>query len=77
MHLTSYHIPIHSEATKYEKLVNRFHNANELFNGTLNIMHNVVLATNANKNYTYLQAMKQPDAKEFFEAMLIEVEAHE
>ncbi len=40
-------------------------------------MHNAVLATDANKNYTYSQAMKQLDAKKFVEVILIEVEAHE
>ncbi len=76
-HMSSFHSPIHPNATKYEKLVHRFHEANELFDGTINVLHNSVLATDANENYTYSQAMKQDDAKDFIEAMATEVEAHE
>ncbi len=75
-HLSSHYIPIHENATSYEKLVHRFHEANQLYDGTLNVMDNSVFATDANENYTYSKAMKQDDAVEFIKAMLTEVEAH-
>ncbi len=75
--LSAHHIPIHENATKYEKLVHRFHEANKLYDGTLNLINHSVMATNANENYTYHQALKQDDAIKFIKAMSVEVEAHE
>ena len=76
---TSNHIQLHKNATRYEKLVNRFHEANELFDGTCNVINNAILTTegNSNENYTFSQAMKQDDKDKFIEAMQTEVEAHE
>ncbi len=75
-HLSSHYIPIHENATSYEKLVHRFHEANQLYDGTLNVINNSVFATDANENYTFSQAMKQDNAIDFIKAMPTEVEAH-
>ena len=76
-HLSSHHILTHKNAKKYKKLVHQFHEANQLYDGTLNVIKNSVIATDANENYTYLQAMKQDDAVEFIKTMTTEIEAHE
>ena len=75
--ITSPIIAVHNNATQQEKLINRFHEANELFDGTLNVLRNTVLVsdTSTNECYNYSQAMKQQDADEFKLAM--EVDAHE
>ena len=72
------HTPLPNTATNYQRLVHRFHEANELFDGTLNVLHNKILATYISNNevYTYAQAIKQDDAEEFVKAMEVEVEAH-
>ena len=49
------------DATTYDKLINRFHEANELYDGTLNQLKLSVFAIFSNDNYTYLQAMQQTD----------------
>ncbi len=61
------------------KVINRFHQANELFDGTLNQLHVSAYATALadNECYTYRDAMKQPDRADFVRAMVKEVDDHE
>eukprot|EP00956_Cyclotella_meneghiniana_P015821 scaffold24563_cov43-Cyclotella_meneghiniana.AAC.9 len=68
-----------NSASRYERLVHRFHEANELFDGTLNVLHNSVLTTDVSTNevYTYAQVMKLDDVSDFLKAMEDEVLAHE
>ena len=47
------------DATTYDKSINRFHEANELYDGTLNQINLSVLARSFNEKYTYLQSMQQ------------------
>ena len=65
------------DATTYDKLINRFHEANELYDGTLNQLNLSVFATSSNEKYTYPQAMQQTDKDRFIGAMVVEVAAHE
>ena len=60
-------------ATTYDKLINRFHEANELYDRTLNQLNLSVFATSSNENYTYPQAMQQTDKDKFIGAMVVEV----
>ena len=72
-------VPLPPSASRYERLVHRFHEANELFDGTLNVLHNSVLTTDVSTNevYTYAQVMKLDDVSDFLKAMEDEVLAHE
>jgi hypothetical protein len=72
-------IPLPPTAMRYERLVNRFHEVNELFDGSLNVLHNSVLSTDVSTKevYTYSQVMKQDDFADFLEAMSVEIEARE
>ena len=45
------------DATTYDKFINMFHDANDLYGGTLNQLNLSVFATSSNENYTYPQAM--------------------
>ena len=64
-------------STTYDKFINRFHEANELFDGTLNQLNLSVLATYYNRNCTYPQAMQQTYNDKFIGAMVVEVAEHE
>ncbi len=64
-------------ATRYNKLVNQFHEANELFDRTVNVLNYSVFAADSNECCTYSQAMKQDNCDKFIKAMQVEVEAHE
>ena len=64
-------------ATAYDKLINRFHEANELYDGTLNQLNLSVFATSFNDNYTYPKSMQQTDKDKFIGAMVVEMVAHE
>ena len=75
--MTSPTIRLHEDATTYDKLVNRFHEANELFDGSMNVLNCTVLATESNENYTYSQMIQQDDKGDFITAMGTEVTAHE
>ena len=75
--MTSPTIRLHENATTYDKLVNRFHEANELFDGSINALNCTVLATESNENSTYSQVMQQDDKQDFITAMDTEVEAQE
>ena len=59
----------------YDKLINGFHEANELYDGTLNQLNLSVFATSPNGNYTYPQAMQQTYKDKFVGAMAVEVAA--
>ena len=60
-----------------DKFINRFHEANELYDRTLNQLNLSVFATSSNDNYTYPQSMQQTDKDKFISIMLVEVAAHE
>lgn len=77
MHMPSHPLPPNSSFTA--KLVNRFHECNELFDGTLNHIHNYAFATEiaSNEVFTFTQAMRQEDRGEFIKAMMKEVQDHE
>ena len=51
--------------------MNRFHKVNNLYDGTLNEVHNLFYATNisSNESFTFLNEMKQDDNLVFVEAM--------
>eukprot|EP00956_Cyclotella_meneghiniana_P017288 scaffold27981_cov37-Cyclotella_meneghiniana.AAC.19 len=61
------------------RIVNKFHECNELFDGTINHLHNFALATDLSNNevFTLSQAMRQDDRKQFIEATKKEVKDHE
>ena len=61
------HTPLPSTSTNYQRLVHHFHEANDLFDGTWNVIPNTILANDISNNevYTYAQAMKQDGANEF------------
>ena len=63
------------DATTYDKLINRFHEANVLYDGTLNQLNLSVFAISSNDNYTYSQAMQQTDKDKFIGDMVVEVAA--
>ena len=64
-------------ATTYDKLINRFYEANNLYDGTLNQLNSSVFATSSNENYTYPQSMQQTYKDKFIHTMVVEVAAHE
>ena len=51
--------------------MNRFHEVNELYNGTLNEVHHLLYATDisSNESFTFRNAMKQDDELFFVDAM--------
>ena len=78
--LPSYNIA--PDATLAEKMISRFHEVNELYDGTLNAVHTyafsaITLDMSNNEVFTYTKAMQQPDATQFIEAMAKEIEDHE
>ena len=51
---------------------------NGLYDDTINdICHHVKAYTTSNEAYTYKQMLKEDDFKEFFQAMIEEIEVHE
>eukprot|EP00956_Cyclotella_meneghiniana_P008617 scaffold11745_cov39-Cyclotella_meneghiniana.AAC.1 len=80
--LTSVEMPSHplpDEPSLTAKFINKFHECNELFDGTINHIHNYALATDLSNNevFTYSQAARQSDRQQFIEAMAKEVGDHE
>ena len=63
-------------ATTYDKFINRFHEANEMYDITLKQLNLSVFTTSSNDNYTYLQSMQQNDKYKFTGAAVVEVMAH-
>ena len=69
-------------ATLAECAVCRFHEVNELYDGTLNSIcayafSTLTLDMSNNKVFTYTKAMQQPDASQFIEAMDKEIDDHQ
>ena len=77
--LTMPHHPINKDATFTERCMNRFHEVNELYDGTMNEIHNMMYHTDISSNecFTFKQAMKQDDKLSFVEAMEKEINDHE
>ena len=63
-------------AITYDKLINIFHEANDLYDGKLIQFNLSVFATSSNDNYTYPQTMEKTDKDKFVGAMVVEVVAH-
>ena len=59
--------------------VNRFHDANRCFGGSLNCHHPMALLAGKenNESYTFKEMLKQDDSSDFVQAMLKEVGDHE
>jgi hypothetical protein len=73
---------ISPSATLAERAVCRFHEANELYDGTLNSIcayafSTLTLDMSNNEVFTYTKAMQQPDASQFIEAMDKEIDNHQ
>ena len=63
-------------------MVSRFHEVNELYDGTLNAIHTyafsaIALDMTNNEVFTYTKAMQQLDSHLFIEVMAKEIEDHE
>ena len=60
-----------NNATFTRHVMNRFHEVNELYNGTLNEVHHLLYATDisSNESFTFRNAMKQDDKLFFVDAM--------
>ena len=58
-------------ATFTEQVMNRFHEVNELYYGTLNKVHHFFYSTDitTNETFTFREAMKQEDRLLFVEEM--------
>ena len=58
--------------------MNRFHEVNELYDGTLNEVHHLLYATdiNSNETFTFRNEIKQDDKLAFFDAMEKEISDH-
>ena len=59
--------------------MNRYHEVNELYDGTLNSVHHYMYTTDiaANDSFTFRNAMKQEDKMSFVAAMEKEIADHE
>ena len=59
--------------------MNRFHEVNGLYYGTLNIIHHLFYSTNItiNETFTFREAMKQEDIISFVDATEKEIRYHE
>ena len=59
--------------------VNTFHAANKCFDGSLNSLHHFALLAGKenNESYTFTEMLKQPDAADFIQAMIKEIDDHE
>jgi hypothetical protein len=80
--ITSVQMPSHPlppNASMSTKIMNKFHECNELYDGTINQFHNYAFVTELANNevFTYTQAMRQDDREDFIQAMIKEVEDHE
>ena len=64
------------DATTSDTLINRFHDSNEFYDGTLNQLNLSVFATYLNDNYTYSQTMQITDKNKFINAMVVEMVVH-
>ena len=66
-------------ATFTQKVMNRLHEVNELYDGTLNEVHHLLYATNisSNDSFTFRSAMKQDDKLAFVDATEKDISDHE
>ena len=57
-------------ATFTQQVMNRFHEVNEMYGGTLNEVHHLLYATDisSNESFTFQNAMKQDDKLSFIDA---------
>ena len=62
-----------------EQVLNRFHEVNELYDGSLNQVHHLMYLTDitTNKCFTFRDAMKEADRLSFVDAMEKEISDHE
>ncbi len=67
--------------TLTDRAVSRFHEVNELYDGTLNSICAYAVSTlldmTNNEVFMYTKAMQQPDASEFIVAMDKEIDDHQ
>ncbi|KAL7524874.1 hypothetical protein ACHAXR_002639, partial [Thalassiosira sp. AJA248-18] len=70
---------INKDATFTQHCMNRFHEVNELYDGTMNEIHHMMYSADISSNecFTFKQAMKQDDKLSFVEAMEKEIDDHE
>ena len=70
---------INKDATFTQHCMNRFHEVNELYDGTMNEVHQLMYSTDISSNecFTFKQAMKQDDRLSFIDAMEKEINDHE
>ena len=70
---------INPDATYTEQVLNRFHEVNELYDGTLNEVHHLMYSADitTNKCFTFRNSMKQEDKISFVDAMEKEILDHE
>ena len=65
----------HSFVTRFS---NDYEKINGLFDDTINdVVHHVKAFTTSNESYTYSKMLKEDDYRDFFQAMLDEIEVHE
>ena len=65
--------------TYTKQVMNRFHEVNELYDGTLNEIHHFIYSTyiTTNECFTFRNGMKQEDNMSLVEAMEKEISDHE
>ena len=70
---------VNPDASYTEQVLNRFHEVNELYDGTLNEVHQLMYSTDisTNESFTFRNAMKQEDKMSFVAAMEKEIYDHE
>ena len=68
-----------NNATFTQQVMNRFHEVNELYYGTLNKVHHLLYETNisSNDSFTCRNVMKQDEKLSFVDAMEKEINDHE
>ena len=73
------HHKIDSDAPMKDKMIAKFEELNELFDGTLNQFHMLAFSTDISSNevFTFREAMKQEDKLDFVQAMEKEIEDHQ
>ena len=66
-------------ATFNQHVMNRLHEVNELYDGTLNEVHHLLNTTDisSNESFTFRNAMKQDEKLDFVDAMEKEIRYHE
>jgi hypothetical protein len=71
---------LQEQTTWTDRCMTRFHEMNELYDGTLNRLHFMALSTSldgsSNEVFTYKQAMEQDDREDFLDAMEKEIADH-